>query len=105
MKYGEEVGDNPSLDPFIITSTRILDLCWMNKASLTQASSHFANDLKKAIDDDDGDTILPPIRSRTRKNHIREAKAGAFWKRLHMAIFGGFAVVAPMLVMVLYNTF
>lgn len=101
VTYGEKAGGNPSLDPFIITTTRLLDLCLMNKAGLTQASPHFANDLQKAIND--GDAILPPVRSRTRKNHIRETKAGAFWKRLYMAIFGGFAVVAPMLLMVLYK--
>jgi hypothetical protein len=101
VKYGEEAGDNPSRDPFIITSTRQLDLCLMNKAGLTHASRHFAKHLQKAIDA--GDAILPPIPSRTRKNHIRETKVGAFWKRLYMAIFGGFAVVAPMLLMVLYK--
>jgi hypothetical protein len=101
VEYGKKAGENPSLDPFIITSTRPLDLCLMNKAGVTQASPHFAHDLRKAIDF--GYAILPPVRSRTRKNYIRETKVGAFWKRLYMAIFGGFAVVAPMLLMVLYK--
>jgi hypothetical protein len=101
LTYGEKAGNNPSLDPFIITSTKLLDLCLMNNAGLTQASRRFAKDLQKAINS--GDMILLSVRSRTRKNLIRKTKAGAFWKRLYMAVFGGFAVVGPMLIMVLYK--
>jgi heme A synthase len=73
----------------------------MNKAGLLQAPRRFPKHLQKAINS--GEAIFPLVSSRTRESHVKEIKVGAFWKRLFRAIFGGFAVITPMLLMVLYK--
>ena len=73
----------------------------MNKAGLLQAPRRFPKHLQKAINS--GEAIFPLVPRRTRIPRVKEIKVGAFWKRLYMAIFGGFAVITPMQLMVLYK--
>lgn len=103
VSYSAQAGDNPSLDPFIITSSKILEEALMIESNLIPRSPNFSKNLQEAIYE--GYAILPPILSATRKNHNLKSSLGAFWKRLYMALFGGVALVAPMLIMVLYKHF
>lgn len=73
----------------------------MIESHLSPRPPEFSKHLQQAIDE--GYAILPPILSATRKNHNKKSSLNAFWKRLYMAMFGGIALVGPMLLMVLYK--
>jgi hypothetical protein len=86
---------DPSLDPFVFTSANLLEMELMSDAGLVRSNKDAGTALSN------GDVVLPPITRRTRKAHNRYVRKREIWERLYMALFGGIALVGPMLIMVL----
>lgn len=101
VEYSTKADGDPSVDPFIITSSKPLDLNLMAEASLTDLTPESAHHIRSAIKEED--VVLPPILDGTRLYHNRRQRKSEFLKRLQMAVFGGIALVGPMLIMVLYK--
>jgi hypothetical protein len=101
VAYSKKADGDPSSDPFVLTSSRPLDHKLMAEAGLTSLSPESAHRIQVAIEKERA--ILPPILDGTRLHHNKRQRQKEFWKRLRMAIFGGVALVGPMLIMVLYK--
>ena len=93
--------DDTSIDPFILTSKKPLDQKLMFEVGLLDVSTEAEKRIRSAIDK--RRVVLPPVPSLTRKYHNRDRSLRAVWHRFYMAIFGGVALVGPMLLMVLYK--
>jgi hypothetical protein len=86
--------------PFIISSDDGLGRALMNDASLF---SGLAQSVKSQMVLSNNHPILPPTKWRTRKYHNEDKKQKVLWKRFLIAMFGGVALVGPMLIMVLHK--
>jgi hypothetical protein len=92
---------DPSSDPYVLTSSRPLEHKLMAEAGLTNLSPKSAHRIQVAIEKERA--TLPPIFDGTRLYHNKQQREREFWRRLRMALFGGVALVGPMLIMVLYK--
>jgi Family of unknown function (DUF6594) len=101
VEYSAKAKSDPSLDPFVFTSANSLEMKLMSDVGLVQLRSQEMKRVDTAIRSDYA--VLPPIAFATRKEHNRYARKSEIWKRLYMALFGGIALVGPMLIMVLYK--
>ena len=101
VAYSAKAKSDPSLDPFVFTSANLLEMKLMSDAGLVQLRSKKMKDVDTAIKNDYA--VLPPITAHTRKAHNRYVRKSEIWERLYMALFGGIALVGPMLIMVLYK--
>ena len=80
-------------DPFILRGSRALNVRLMNEAGLTR-ENHARLELCK-------DYANPQLPFDSRGNIKSRSKLKAFWARFYMAMFGGIALIGPMILMVL----
>jgi len=80
-------------DPFILRSNEALHLRLMNEAGLLEPSASL---LKRCYD-----FSSPQLPFESRGMINRRSKLKAFWARFYMAMFGGLALIGPMILMVL----
>ncbi|KAH9223720.1 hypothetical protein DL95DRAFT_379735 [Leptodontidium sp. 2 PMI_412] len=101
VKYSSKGKSDPSLDPFVFTSANLLEKRLMSDAGLVKLRSREIKHVDTAIKE--GNAFLPPITAGTRLAYNQDMRNSERWDRLYMALFGGIAVVGPMLIMVLYK--
>ncbi|PVH72421.1 hypothetical protein DL98DRAFT_610679 [Cadophora sp. DSE1049] len=101
VKYSSKGKNDPSLDPFVFTSANLLEKRLMSDADLLKLRSKEIKHVDTAIRE--GYARLPPITAGTRLAYNQDVRNSEIWERLYMALFGGIALVGPMLIMVLYK--
>jgi hypothetical protein len=91
----KRAADEDQRDPFILTTTKTLDLCLMKDAGLISTNMKFG--------EVPSDADLPDLPGFGRGSFNQYVETESAWKRFYTAILGSLALLAPMLLMVLHH--